>query len=92
MPLAAILPPDAEQVTVELVVPETEDENCCWAPVSKLAAVGDPETWILPVTGGGADAVTVTTADPGVTPAELRRLREGGSIRRYRVGACGRGR
>ena len=66
MPLATILPLDADQVTAVLLVPETEAENCCCAPVCKLAAVGETETWML-LTGGGADADTVTTADPGVT-------------------------
>jgi hypothetical protein len=80
MPLAAILPLDADQVTAVLLVHETEAENCCCAPVCKLAAVGEIETWILLVTGGGAGAVTVTAADPGVTAAEIRLLREGAAL------------
>ena len=44
MPFGEIVPPDADQVTAVLLVPETTAENCCCAPVSKLAAVGEIET------------------------------------------------
>ena len=79
IPLEETVPLDADQVTAVLLVPETKAENCCCDPVCKLAAVGDTETWIL-LTGGGEGAVTVTTADPDATPAELRFLREGAAF------------
>ena len=79
VPLEEIVPLDADQVTEVLLVPDTKAENCCCDPVCKLEALGDTETWIL-LTGGGADAVTVTIADPDATPAERRPLREGAAF------------
>ena len=61
-PFAVMIPPEADQVTAVLPVPETIAENCCCAPVCRLAAVGETETWELG-TGGGLDKVTVTTAE-----------------------------
>ena len=65
-----MVPAEADQTTAVLVVPETVAENCCFAPVCRLIAVGETEMPTF-VAGGGVvlGKVTVTTAESDVTTA-----------------------
>jgi hypothetical protein len=76
MPVAVMVPLEADQVTAVFVVPETVPENCCCCPLCKLAAVGETVTAI--VLGGGVEfgTVTVTTAVSDATTVELDLRRE----------------
>ena len=56
-PLLVTVPPDADQVTPVLVVPDTDTANCCCAPLGRFTVPGETEIDTC------AGCVTVTTAE-----------------------------
>lgn len=56
-PAVLTVPPDVDQITAVLLVPDTYAVNCCWLPVCKLVEVGDTETETE------VDTVTTAAAD-----------------------------
>lgn len=68
--MVVMVPAEADQITAVLVVPDTVAENCCFAPVCRLIAVGKTEMPTFVAGGGGGfGKVTVTTAESEVTKA-----------------------